>query len=122
MATLQTQYREYLKTNNLSPESCTYDYWLNNIHGTKFNSFDFESLSIGEINLKKVDNFVYAVAFNQKYIGDFVLDVDGYYYFHIDNNKGSWTEYSLRVVADALEELNKPYNDYFKFKRINDIV
>lgn len=116
MATLQTQYNNYLKVNNLSPESCTYDYWFNNIHITKFDSFDFESLSIGEINLKKVKQFVYAVAFNQKYIGDFILDVDGYYYFHIDNNKGYWNEYSLRVVADALEVINKPYNNIIKNK------
>jgi hypothetical protein len=49
------------------------------------------------------------------------MDVDGYYYFdYVTTPNGLWTSYSLRMVADLLEEMNKQYDDnikeYFKNK------
>lgn len=41
MSTLQTQYKKYLKDNNLLVENVTYDYWLDNIF-VPFISDDFQ--------------------------------------------------------------------------------
>lgn len=46
-----------------------------------------------------------------KQIGTFERDVDGFYYFWNNDDGGCWGEYSLRLVADALEKLNKPWNE-----------
>lgn len=48
---------------------------------------------------------------------DIVQDVDGYYYFWPSANRGHFSEYALRVIANHLEKLNKPWdnqvNEYF---------
>jgi hypothetical protein len=59
------------------------------------------------------------VMFNNRIIGYFIMDLDGYYYFDYDaDTNGLWTSHSLRMVADLLEEINKPHedkiNEYFK--------
>lgn len=62
---------------------------------------------------KKILNYVL--------LGTFELDADGFY--HYWRNKGldgSWSSQSLRLIADKLDEVNKPYSDsldeYFKNK------
>ena len=46
-------------------------------------------------------------------VGSFIADVDGYLYFWEEpNNKGSWSAHVLREIADKLDALNKPWNDY----------
>jgi len=73
-----------------------------------------------EIKLEKISDVTYRLlTSNGKYIGFFELDVDGYYYFwNEDYNTGSWSSNSLRIIADKLDEINKPYDDsvkeYFK--------
>ena len=58
-----------------------------------------------------------------KTIAKIVLDVDGFYYidFNVDNKNGYFNEYSLKCIAQVLEELNKDYNDklnnYFNNKQ-----
>jgi hypothetical protein len=43
------------------------------------------------------------------------MDVDGYYYFTYDTTQnGLWTSYSLRMVADLLDEINKPHEENIK--------
>jgi hypothetical protein len=66
------------------------------------------------INLEKNGN-MYTVRFNKKEIGTFELDVDGHYYFW-DNPKvsGSWSSYPLRLIADELDKVNKPFDDSVK--------
>lgn len=48
---------------------------------------------------------------NQKLLGYFRLDIDGYYYFEDIPNSGNWSSYALRQIADKLDEINKPYDD-----------
>lgn len=49
---------------------------------------------------------------NKTHIGYFIMDIDGYYYFDtLTNSKGWFTSYSLRMVADLLDVMNKPYDD-----------
>ena len=62
-----------------------------------------------EIKLEKASKFVYkAFTPNNKYLGTFELDESGFYNFWY-NNAGSWSSYSLRAVADKLDEINKPF-------------
>lgn len=45
-------------------------------------------------------------------IGDFVKDVDGYFYFFIyDYNGGSFSSELLKELSKKLDEINKPWND-----------
>lgn len=53
------------------------------------------------------------------YVGDFVLDVDGYFYFFSkEDTRGGWVSWQLRMLSEKLDELNKPWddqiNEYFK--------
>ena len=64
------------------------------------------------INLEKVGKN-YTVRFNKKEIGSFELDADGTYYFYTDNN-GGWTSYSLEMVAEELDKINKPFEDWYR--------
>jgi hypothetical protein len=75
------------------------------------------------ITLEKVDEYRYNVLWeNGKQIGTFELGIDGMFYFwnNIDSY-GSWTSYSLRLIADKLYEINKPFREaiaeYFKKER-----
>ena len=65
------------------------------------------------ITLKKVNQYKYIVLWeNGKQIGTFEMDVDGMFYFYSDrDNYGSWASYSLRAIADKLDEINKPFQD-----------
>lgn len=55
---------------------------------------------------------------NDKLIGDFVMDVDGYYYFKPITNDGYWNSNALRIIADYLDKINESYDrhviKYFK--------
>lgn len=63
--------------------------------------------------------FVYNVIVisNNKCIGTFERDVDGYYNFWSDGD-GSWSDYTLIELGTKLKELNKDWNEqiheYFK--------
>jgi len=63
---------------------------------------------------------------NGKYIGDFIVDDDGFFYFWPlkDNWWGCWASYILREIADKLDELNQPWSDqidqYFEEQRQNN--
>ncbi len=47
---------------------------------------------------------------NDKLLGHAILDVDGFYYFECNQDRGFWSEHGLRYIADKLEELNGSYN------------
>ena len=51
---------------------------------------------------------------NDKHIGYFVIDVDGFYYFFELKNAGHWASYQLRDIADKLDELNKEWEEIIK--------
>lgn len=42
---------------------------------------------------------------------DIIQDVDGYYYFWPSDGGGYFSEFALRVIADHLKELNKPWEN-----------
>jgi hypothetical protein len=48
--------------------------------------------------------------FKGSYLGHAYREVDGYYVFVSVSKDGSWSSYSLRWVADALDELNKEWD------------
>ena len=75
-----------------------------------------------EIKLEKQSDNLYDVWFNVKYLGRFVKDVDGFFYYWGDESlSGSWSSYQLRAIADKLDEINKPYeevvDEYFDQER-----
>lgn len=51
-------------------------------------------------------------------IGEFLRDVDGFYYYKGKPKSGLSSSYSLRLIADLLDKVNKPWddhiNEYFK--------
>ena len=56
---------------------------------------------------------------NEKEIGSFQLDYDGFYYFWQDEDLlGCWSAHNLREIADELDKINKPYKnsieEYFR--------
>jgi hypothetical protein len=57
---------------------------------------------------------VYAVYFNKKRLGAFVIQDNGYFEFYPDDLKGYWSSYALRLIADKLDEINKIWNDHIK--------
>ena len=55
------------------------------------------------------------VLFGDRLLGYFIMDIDGFYYFDfVTVPNGLWTSYSLRMVANLLEEMNKPHEDKIK--------
>lgn len=61
------------------------------------------------INLIKQSNSTQEVRFNNKILGYFVMQEDGYYLFFSLDNSGGWSSYSLKLVADKLDEVNNAF-------------
>ncbi len=118
MSTLQTQYKNYLKDNNKTSNDLSYNDWVTNVFLPKFTGLETMFIDIGteHLTLKPDGKNRYLVYFkqNMKCIGVFSMDVDGYYYFWSNNDGGSWESYELRMIADALDKVNKPYDDHIK--------
>lgn len=57
---------------------------------------------------------------NGKYLGYAYREVDGYYVFQssLSQRYGFWTSYSLRMIADKLDELNKEWDEQLKRNKI----
>ena len=66
-----------------------------------------------KINIKNsTDNTKKHFWYEGKYLGYAYMEVDGYYVFIFDNpTSGAWASYSLRWVADALDEINKEWDE-----------
>jgi hypothetical protein len=118
MSTLQTQYKNYLKDNNKTSDDLSYNDWVTNVFLPKFTGLEtmFMDIETEHLTLKPEGKNEYLVYFkqNMKYIGVFSMDVDGYYYFWSNNDSGCWDSYELRMIADALDKVNKPYDDHIK--------
>ena len=118
MATLQTQYKNYLKDNNKTSDDLSYNDWVTNVFLPKFTGLEtmFIDIETEHLTLKPEGKNEYLVYFkqNMKCIGVFSMDVDGYYYFWSNNDSGCWSSYELRMIADALDKVNKPYDDNIK--------
>lgn len=67
-----------------------------------------------KINTQEITKGRYKVFFNTNYLGDLVMDVDGYFYYWPSIEKGAWSSYSMRMIADKMDELNKPWDDYIE--------
>ena len=65
------------------------------------------------INTNYVIDGVHTVYFNKKEIGVFVVQDDGYFGFY-PSGSGYWSSYSLKQVADKLDEFNKTWDDHIK--------
>ena len=118
MSTLQTQYKNYLKDNNKTYDDLSYNDWVTNVFLPKFTGIEtmFIDIETEHLTLKPDGKNTYLVYFkqNMKCIGVFSMDVDGYYYFWSNNDSGCWGSYELRMIADSLDKVNKPYNDHIK--------
>lgn len=69
------------------------------------------------ITLSKITENKYQAVFtqNDRFLGMFERDIDGYFYFLSDYNKqGSWSSYVLRAIADKLDEINKDWDEQIK--------
>ena len=71
-----------------------------------------------KVELKKNENSsTLDVYVGTQKVGQFYLESDGFWVFN-STGTGYWNEYSLRLIADSLEELNKSWNEqldaYFK--------
>ncbi len=68
------------------------------------------------IKLEEKKACLYDVLFNNgKKLGQFYMEVDGYYVFQPDTeNQGFWNEYSLKLILIELEKLNKDWDNHIK--------
>jgi len=67
------------------------------------------------LRTEEINKSNHRVLFGNRLLGHFIMDVDGFYYFdYVTAPNGLWTSYSLRMVADLLEEMNKPYENNVK--------
>jgi hypothetical protein len=82
------------------------------VFGTKDDeSFWSDKPKQGKLTTEPINKTKHKVIFNNKrHIGYFIMDIDGYYYFDsLIKSNGWWTSYSLRMVADLLDTMNKSY-------------
>ncbi len=78
------------------------------------NGYNGNSIVLEMINLEYVIDGVYGVYFNQKCIGRFTIQDDGYFGFYTNEPSGYWSSYALRLIADKLDELNKEWDEQVK--------
>ncbi len=65
-----------------------------------------------KINKISDSNYEVLVKSNNKLIGNFYLEVDGFFYFAENEHNGSnglWSDYALLEIGNKLKELNKPW-------------
>lgn len=66
------------------------------------------------INIEKQSDVEYKIKFGDKHIGHLLMDVDGYFYFKPLNDLGLWSSYSLRMIADKIDEINFDFDQILK--------
>jgi hypothetical protein len=73
---------------------------------------------MNRITTEELTPGLFELFYGNKNIGHAIKDIDGYFYYQANKEKGYWSPYSLRLIADCLDELNKPHeeqiNEYFK--------
>jgi hypothetical protein len=63
-----------------------------------------------EIKIEKLNKSYSVQTITGKEIGSFQLDSNGSYYFWEKSDlSGCWSAYTLRAIADKLDEVNKPF-------------
>lgn len=65
------------------------------------------------LRISKVNDFEYDVIVetNDKFIGRFICDVDGFYYFSPLGNNYLLSDYALIELGEKLKELNRDWLD-----------
>jgi len=76
--------------------------------------YNVNSINLEMIHLSYVINGVYLVYFKTKVIGKFIIQDDGYYGYYTTETSGYWSSYALRGIADALDDLNKEWDESIK--------
>ena len=76
--------------------------------------YNVNSINMEMIHLSYVTNGVYLVYFNTKVIGKFIMQDDGYYGYYTTETSGYWSSYALRGIADALDDLNREWDESIK--------
>ena len=67
------------------------------------------------LHLTAIDgNTRFKVFYQTSELGLIYMEVDGFYVFLPLDNSGSFNEFSLRLIADKLEELNYDWNKYLE--------
>lgn len=65
-----------------------------------------------KLSLYKVSDSLYLVKFNNKHLGEFQKDVDGFfYYWQSFEVTGCWNSFILKCIANSLDELNKEWDE-----------
>lgn len=65
-----------------------------------------------KLSLRKTGQHSYSVSIGSKKIGKFIQDVDGFYYYSANREGGLWSAHTMRMIADRLDKLNKPWDNY----------
>jgi len=69
------------------------------------------------LKFPKVDDiYEVRVESNDRLVGYFILDVDGFYYFmpYLLSEGGLWSDYMLLEIGTMLKEVNKPWDNKIK--------
>lgn len=77
---------------------------------------------MNKITTEELTPGFFKLFYGNKTIGHAIKDVDGYFYYQTGEKSGYWSPYDLRLIADCLDELNKPYEEQIKehFKNENE--
>jgi hypothetical protein len=63
-----------------------------------------------QVELIEIEPHVKEIVINNKSVGEFIRDVDGYFYYWPNPSlKGSWNSNALKLIADELDNINKVY-------------
>lgn len=67
------------------------------------------------IKLEQKQACVYDVVFNNgKKLGEFYMEVDGYYVYQPLEGGGFLNEHSLKLILEKLTEINKEWDNHIK--------
>lgn len=66
------------------------------------------------LRLEEINKNKYEVIFESRTIGEFVRDVDGYFYLFFNSINGCWSDYILLELGETLKELNNEWNNEVK--------
>ena len=70
---------------------------------------------MGKLTYNKITKGQYEVFINTVNIGEFLMDVDGYWkYWPNDHRSGYWDEWMLTILAEELHKLNKNWDQEVK--------
>ena len=62
------------------------------------------------VELEKINDHHFEVRLGGKNsVGQFLMDVDGFFYYFPIENGGAWTAWIMRAIANKLDEINAPW-------------